>query len=375
MAFRIETPKKNSKTTGIDINHLLKKEITFFGPSFSSKKKEAFYTELNVLLKAGVSLKEGLELIEEAYKKEKDKQILISLINLLLSGASFSAAMEKNKIFTEYEYYSVKIGEETGRLQEVCKELGLFFGRKNEQKRNVINALSYPVIVLITAFFAILFMLQFVVPMFENIFKQNNVELPFLTRVIVNLSDFIQSYSWLFVVGIIGIIISTKLVNKKIWYQKIRTTILLKVPFLGELIRKMYIAQFTQAAALLTSAKVPMLYSIQLTKKMIPFYPLQMALVSVESQLLKGHSLSESLKPYEIFDRRMIALVRVAEETNQNQFIFERLTKQYNDDIQQQSKLLSTVLEPLIIVVLGAIVAVILVAMYLPMFKLSSVIS
>ena len=136
----------------------------------------------------------------------------------------------------------------------------------------------------------------------------------------------------------------------------------------------MCLAQFTQATALLTSAKVPMLHSIELTKKMIPFYPLQIALAAVEKELIKGRSLSESLKAFPVFDRRMVALVRVAEETNQNQFIFERLTTQYNDDIQQQSKLLTTILEPLIIIVLGAIVAVILVAMYLPMFKLSTVI-
>lgn len=375
MAFKIETNKQiTKKDAKFDLNQVLKKEITLFGASFSSKKKEALYTELSVLLKAGLSLKEGLELIEDAYKKDKDKKVILNLLDLLLSGASFSNAMQADKTFTEYEFYSVKIGEETGRLQEVCKELGLFFSGKNTQRRNVINALSYPVIVLTTAFFAILFMLQFVVPMFENIFKQNNVELPFLTLVIVRISEFFKDYSWMLLLGIVLLFVAAKVFRKKAWYQRYSTVFIQKIPFVGSLIKIMYLAQFTQATALLTSAKVPMLHSIELTKKMIPFYPLQTALASVEKELIKGRSLSESLRPFPVFDRRMVALVRVAEETNQNQFIFERLTTQYNDDIQQQSKLLTTILEPLIIIVLGAIVAVILVAMYLPMFKLSTVI-
>ena len=172
---------------------------------------------------------------------------------------------------------------------------------------------------------------------------------------------------------IIGVFILRKMVSKKTWYKKYTAKILLKIPFIGELLRKMYIGQFTQAVALLTTAKVPVLNSIQLTKKMIDFYPLQMALQDVEAKILSGTALSESLKVHKIFDSKMISLLKVAEETNQNEFIFERLTSQYNEEIQYKSKMLSTVLEPLIIIFLGALVAVILIAMYLPMFTLSTV--
>ena len=106
---------------------------------------------------------------------------------------------------------------------------------------------------------------------------------------------------------------------------------------------------------------------------MISFYPLQKALEIVEQDLLKGKSLSESLKPHALFDDKMVAMVKVAEETNQNEFIFERLNTQYNSQVQQKSKLLSTIMEPVIIMFVGVMVGVILIAMYLPMFKLSNV--
>lgn len=125
--------------------------------------------------------------------------------------------------------------------------------------------------------------------------------------------------------------------------------------------------------ALLTASKVPVVNSIQLVKQMINFYPIKTALETVEQHILKGESLSKSLSQHKLFDDKMIALVKVAEETNQTEFIFERLNLQYSTQVQQQSKMLSTIMEPIIILVVGVLVGVVLITMYLPMFKLSSV--
>ncbi len=374
MAFKLENIKSGQKSkSNFDLDAMLKTEISLFGNSFSNKKKEAFYTEISVLLNAGISLKDTLVLIANEQKKQKDKALLEHIVTTIVHGSSFSESIKSVKDFSEYEYYSIKIGEETGTLKKVTKELGLFFKRRNEQRRTVLNALSYPIVVLITAVLAVLFMLKYVVPMFEDIFKQNQVDLPWLTKVIIKTSVAFQNYFWICILLFLFLLIARKIVAKKIWYKKINAKFLLKIPFVGELLRKMYIGQFTQAVALLTTAKVPVLNSIQLTKKMIDFYPLQQALKTAESKILSGSNLSESLKEHKIFDAKMISLLKVAEETNQNEFIFERLTVQYNEEIQYKSKMLSTVLEPLIIIFLGALVAVILIAMYLPMFTLSSV--
>ena len=133
-------------------------------------------------------------------------------------------------------------------------------------------------------------------------------------------------------------------------------------------------AQFTQAVSLLTSSKIPILNSIQLVSKMIQFIPLQEDLLVIENEILKGSSLNESMKNCKMFDNKMISLVKVSEETNQTDFIFQQLNDQYNQEVTQQSKIMSTILEPFIILIVGVIVAVLLVAMYLPMFQLSNAI-
>ena len=375
MGFKLENISKieTTKSKSLESTSFLKKEIHLFGSSFSNKIKEDFYTEISVLLKAGINLKGALELIENSFQKKTHKEILRKLSDAIVSGASLSEVIKSEKEFSDYEYYSIKIGEETGTLAKVTEQLGAFYAKKNEQRRHLMSALTYPIIILSTAVLVVIFMLQFVVPMFEDIFRQQNVELPAITKFIISVSEFTKSYGLLILFGLFGLFFSRKLYHKKQWYKKTKDNLILKTPILGNFIKLLYLSQFTQAVALLTSSKVPVVHSIKLVKQMIDFYPLKSALQNVEKSIISGKSLSESLKLHNLFDDKMIALVKVAEETNQNEFIFERLNMQYTSEVERRSKLLSTVLEPFIIMIVGILVGVILIAMYLPMFKLSSV--
>lgn len=376
MSFKLENVSNSKKISGVkksELSSILQKEIVLFGNGFSNKLKEDFYTELAVLLSAGVSLKEGLELLYNSQKKKTAKQILGEIVAELIEGKSMSEVIHLQKAFTEYEYYSIKIGEETGTLAMVVKQLGAFYARKNQQRRDVISALTYPIIVFTTAFLVVLFMLNFVVPMFQDIFKQNKVELPGITRFIVGVSEFIKTYGLFLILGMIALFSSRFLFNKQQWYRRFKDRLLLKLPFFGNFIKTVYLSQFTQAVALLSASKVPVINSIQLVKKMIDFSPLQDALEKVEASILQGASLSESLASHSIFSDKMVALVKVAEQTNQTEFIFDRLNVQYHEQVQRQSKMMSTIMEPLIIVFVGVMVGIILIAMYLPMFKLGTV--
>lgn len=377
MGFKLENisteSSKNFSSSKEERTSLLKKEITLFGNSFSNKIKEDFYAELGVLLKAGVSLKEALSLLANSQKKKQNQQLLKNIVEKIVQGNSFSKALEEEKPFTEYEYYSLKIGEETGTLSKVIIQLSEFFARKNEQRRNVISALTYPVIIFSTASLVVIFMLQFVVPMFQDIFKQQRVELPIITQVVIKVSSMFNEYIYLFIIITILLFVLAVLLKNKTWYKKAQDFTLLRIPYWGNFVKTAYLSQFTQAVSLLMASKVPMVHSIRLVKQMILFYPLQVALEEVEKDILKGYNLSKSLKKHKIFNEKMLALVKVAEETNQNQFIFERLNQQYNTELQQKSKMLSAVMEPFIILFVGIMVGLILIAMYLPMFKLSSV--
>lgn len=377
MGFKIEPHIKNKKKTVKDksrLQSILETEIELFGKSFSNKKKFNFYLELGVLLNAGITLKGSLQIILENQKKKSDKSLFENIMKEIISGKSFSEVLRDTRKFSNYEFYSIKIGEETGNLAKIVQQLALFYEKRIEQRRVVVAALTYPVIILTTAVIVIIFMLSYVVPMFQDIFRQNNVELPWITEVIINTSSFVRKYLWVIFLVLLCLIISYRFFKKDKKIRKITDYLLLKIPVFGSFISKVYLAQFTQAVSLLTSSKIPMLNSIQLVGKMINFSPLKDDLLKVEDKILEGFSLNESLKSTRMFDNRMIALVKVSEETNQTNFIFNQLNEQYSQEVTQQSKVMSTILEPFIILIVGVIVAILLIAMYLPMFQLSNAI-
>lgn len=374
MGIKLEKVNNGGKREKSSFSELFQKEITLFGSSFSIKVKEQFYAELGVLLNSGISLKTALDLIAEMQKKQKHRLLIEGLANEIIKGSSLASAMQKNTSFSSYEFQAVKIGEQTGQLPQIANDLRGFFHRKTELRRQLISSLSYPFIVLVTACLVVFFMLRYVVPMFVDIFKQNQVELPWLTQVIVNLSNFvIQDGIWL-LLGLVILIICLKVISKKKWYYRLIGKIQLTLPVLGNYLKKIYLIQFTQAMALLTHAKIPVVNGVAMVRDMIHFHPLEKTLYEIEKDIITGTKLNEAFQKHPFYDKKIIALLKVAEETNQTEYIFQKLYDQYSTETKYQGQIISNVLNFLLTLFVGIIVGVILIAMYLPMFKLSSVI-
>ena len=186
--------KKQEKETSVF--DFLNKDIRLFENQLNDKKKERFYSELNILFSAGVDIKTALELIEEEQLKKADKELFGNIRELIVNGGSLSEAIRTTGKFSTYEYYSIKIGEESGRLPEVLEELAVFFSKKIRQKRLVLNALSYPSIVFLTAFGAIFFMMKFIVPMFADVFLRFGGDLPYITKLIIKISKAFSLYAY-----------------------------------------------------------------------------------------------------------------------------------------------------------------------------------
>ncbi len=325
-----------------------------------------------LLLESGVDIKTTLELICEDINNKKDKILIEEIKERVINGLSLSEAVEKSGKFSSYEYYSLKIGEESGKILDVLQDLSQFFNRKIEQKRQIISAFSYPLMVLCTAIVVVFFMLKFIVPMFSDVFKRFNNDLPYLTKLVLNLSNVFSKYFYIVFLIILTIIAVLYIFRKKDWYRNYSSKILLSIPLIGEIARKIYIARFCLSMELLMSSKTPIMNAIKLLKIMIGFYPIEVSLQTIEKDILQGSSLNESMAKFKIFDKRMVSLIRVAEEVNQLDVIFNKLKTQYSKEVEHQTSLIGSVLEPVMIIFIGIFVAIILVSMYLPMFKLST---
>lgn len=374
MGIKIQQHNAQDKNTSSSFQELMKKDVTFFGTTFNSKRKEDFYTELSVLLTAGITLSKALDLMEGSLKKNELKLIVADINRNIVAGKSLFEILQANKHFTPYEFYAIKIGEQTGKLAEVTSDLALFFKDKNEQRRQVISALSYPIIVLLTAMAVVSFMMWYIVPMFVGIFKQRNVELPAITRWVINLSNFLTSYGWLLFIISLSLFAIFKSVKKQDWVKIPLDNFKIKIPLFGHFIKKVYITQFTHTMALLTKARVPVVNALGMVREMIQFHPLQKVLLNIENDIAQGARLSDSFSKHPLFDKKMIALLKVAEETNQTEFVFNKLKEQYSAELKYRSQMITAILNPIFLIIIAIIVGVILIAMYLPMFKLSSII-
>jgi type IV pilus assembly protein PilC len=378
MAIEINKLKANQKKTsdpkteGKGIFDFLNKDISLFGTQLKDKKKENFYTELGILIISGIDIRTALEIITEEQKAGADRELFGKINSDVINGDSLSEAILKTGKFTMYEYFSLKIGEESGRMKEVLSDLASYFTKKIKQRRQLSAAFTYPSMVVATAIIAVTFMLNFIVPMFMDVFKRFNSEIPAITSAVITASAMFRKYGGLVLLGILFLVIWILLSRTKPWYRRYSSKLLLKLPFFGEITRKIYITRFCQSMSLLLGAKTPMLKSIQLVRQMIGFYPYEKALDAIEKGILHGEPLYIGMQKTKLFDTRIISLTRVAEEVNQLDTMFTRLGNQYSDELEYRTSMLNNLLEPLMIVLVGGLVAFILIAMYLPLFQLSS---
>jgi type IV pilus assembly protein PilC len=350
--------------------NFLNRDIQLGFGGISDRVKESFYLELWTMLDAGVDIRTALELVRDEQKKKKARELFNNVLNQVVAGSTLSGALRKNSQFSSYEYFSVQIGEETGKLLQVLKELSLFFQKKIKQRRQVIGALMYPMVVLVVAFGAVSFMLTYVVPMFSDVFKRFGTDLPAVTKMVIALSAFLKAYSGLFLLVLVGLGAGIFWQRKKSWFRKYAAALLLKTPVVGPIIQKIYLSRFANTMALLVSAKIPIIQAIQLTRQMITFYPVENSLKAIEEQIMHGISLHKSLGAYSVYPPKMVSMIKVGEEVNQLELFFTRIAEQYSNEVEYQANLLNKLLEPLIIVILGLVVGIVLIAMYLPLFKL-----
>ncbi|MGD2034791.1 MAG: type II secretion system F family protein [Bacteroidales bacterium] len=363
--------KRGSKGKGMNFD-FLNREISFRKKKISDIKKERFYSQLGVLFSSGIDLGSALQIFNEDKHSQSHKKIFSRVFDDVIGGMSFSEALKKTGQFSNYEYYSIKVGEESGKLHEVLGELADYFALRVQQRRQLTGALSYPVMVMIVAAGAVIFMLNVVVPMFAGVFQRFGGELPGITKKVLALSDWFSDHLFMIFLVIAGFATAIAYLKKHDWFKKYSALFVLRIPFLGRLTSRLMHARFCHSLSLLTLTQVPLLEALEMVKKMIGFYPFQEAIGNIQKEIEKGGQMHVSMSRQNIFEQRLVSLTKVGEEVNQVGQLYARLYKQYTDEVKHLTSVMGNMLEPVMILAVGLMVMVILIAMYLPLFQLST---
>ncbi len=335
------------------------------------KDKAVFSRQFAALINAGVAIVRSLGVLSEQCENPKLKQALLDISSEVQNGVNLSDAMRKHPDCFDGLYVSmVQAGEVGGVLDEVLNRLAKLLEDVARLQNQIKSALSYPVVVGFIAVAIFLGMTIFLIPIFANIFEDIGVELPALTQFLMAASKLLRSY-WLLVVigGFVALVFAYKQYYKTEVGKQTIDRLSLKMPLFGDLIQKSSVARFSRTFGSLTRSGVPILTSLEIVRDTSGNQVVANAIDSAKEEVQQGGIISLALQKYEVFPPMAIQMISIGEETGELDAMLMKVADFYEDEVEQAVKALTSILEPIMIVVLGGMVGTILLAMYLPMFK------
>jgi len=332
--------------------------------------------QLSIMLNAGIPIVSAFNILIEQVKNVKLKRIIRDIKEQIEAGSSFSNALRAYPdVFSSLYVNMVESGESSGTLDAVLQKLVIAMEKDLALKRKLKGALIYPAMVSIVAIAVIALILTFVIPTFSKMYADSGMQLPFLTRLVISTSNFLRSYILiiLLVFLFIGVVYTVAKKKSKKFRMEV-DSLKLKLPLLGILILKTSIARFSSILSMLTAGGVSILEAIDIGAKTSGNLIIENALNKIREAVKEGSNLSEPIQKSGIFPDMVSQMVSVGEETGKLEDMLLKVSQYYEEEVDTSVKNLTTMLEPIIIVFLGVIVGTLVIAMYLPIFKLGQTI-
>ncbi|MAX78754.1 MAG: hypothetical protein CL843_01080 [Crocinitomicaceae bacterium] len=364
--MKIEQHKKRSSSTERRSGSPVKKKKG----KLKLAVKIHFYRQLSSLLEAGMDLHSCLSLIQTSDPKGK-LFFLPPLIQKIEGGQGLAESLKQTGNFSTFEIESLHAAEQSGLMVQVLNNLLEYFEFRSKISKTIVGALSYPALLLTVSVAVIFFMLRFVVPLFEDIYRQMNRELPAITQYLISASNFFQVYSlWIFLlicVAVFGVLQLLKNEDFKARFE----AVLYKSPILGSFYINILKSKLTSLIHFLIQAKVPLNLIVSYCAQSSTSVLLYREMTDVQHQIERGNSLTEALNQSRFFNISDKSLIRLGEETKNLELSFGQISKQLQERLEFEANMLNKVLEPILISFVAIFIALVLVSLYLPLFSVS----
>ncbi|MFH0774725.1 MAG: type II secretion system F family protein [bacterium] len=338
--------------------------------------KVLFSRQFSTLINAGIPVIQCLNILVDQTKKNVFKGVLRDIRTNIESGEFISASLAKHPDAFDTLYVSmVKAGEVGGVLDEVLDRLALYLENIAELKRKVVGAMVYPIMIIFVAVIVVGFLLVFVIPQFKEVFKIFGSKLPAPTQMLIDLSNFLVKQGWIIVVVVIGIVMFFGTLIKRVPAVKFRWhKLILKVPLIGDLLLKVAVARFTRTLGTLARSGVPILEALEICATTSGNKVIEAAILDGRTAIKEGERISESLKTANVFPPIVVQMISIGEETGALDSMLFKVADYYDKEVDATVAALASIIEPVLIVFLGVVVGFIVIAMYLPIFSLPSMI-
>lgn len=350
-------------------------DLPFLGGGVKIDDLVVFSRQLATMVSAGLPIVQSLDILSEQIEKKQLKTVVSLVKKDVETGASLSEAMAKHpKVFSDLFINMVSAGETSGMLDEILDRVAAYLEATSRLMKKISSALVYPIVVIVMAFVITLFMLIKVVPTFKGIFSGLGGELPTPTLILMKISDTLRQYFPI----VFGIIVGISIVVARYIHTpggRLRFDFfILKIPLVGKLVRKMAISRFARTLSTLTKSGVPILSALEIVGKTSGNKVIEVAVHNVRDSIKEGESIAAPLAKAGVFPPLVVRMISVGEQTGSLEEMLSKISDFYDMDVTTSVEALTSLIEPLVMIFLGLVIGSIVVALYMPIFKIGELI-
>jgi type IV pilus assembly protein PilC len=344
---------------------------TFGSGKVGTKEIAIFFRQFSVMIDAGLPLVQCLEILAANQENQAFQKILTGVRTTVEGGATLANAMRGYPVvFDDLTTNMIEAGETGGILDIILQRLATYVEKAVRLKSAVKSALIYPVAVVSMAVVIVGALLKWVVPIFANLFAGLGVNLPLPTRIVMGLSGFVQTFWWVFIVGVVAIFFGIKQIRKHPRGRYYFDKILLHVPVIGTLLRKIAVGRFTRTLGTLITSGVPILEGLTITAKTSGNAVLEEALLKVRKAIEEGRTIVDPLRECGVFPNMVTQMIGVGEATGAMDSMLQKIADFYEEEVDAATKDMLAMLEPFIIGALGIMIGGIVISLYMPLFAM-----
>jgi type IV pilus assembly protein PilC len=350
--------------------------LKFGGARVKTKELVIFTRQFATMVNSGLPLVQCLDILSKQSETAHFRSVISDVMHDVESGSTLSESLARRPAaFDSLFVNMVDAGEAGGILDDILSRLATYLEKAEALKRKVKSAMTYPTVVLTVAVGATVFMLLFIIPTFARIFADFGGELPLPTKIVMDMSNFLKGYWWLLAGVIVGAVTMIKRYYKTASGRMRIDRMLLRMPILGEVLRKASIARFTRTLGTMISSGVPILTALDITARTAGNKVIEAAIIATKGSIGEGETIAAPLKESAVFPPMVVQMIAVGEETGALDKMLDKIAAFYDDEVNVAVDTLTSVIEPIMIVVMGLLVGGMVIAMYLPMFKLINVVA
>lgn len=342
------------------------------GKGVPLKELQVFTRQLSTLLGSGIPILQSLEVLSQSQRSPGMSIALKSMVNDINQGRRFGEAMAEHPlVFDRFYVNMVKAGEESGNIDQILNRLAVYIEKAAKVKGQIKGAMVYPIAILSVAFLVVSGLMIFVIPKFEAVFASSGQDLPGLTKMVVAMSKIFMSYWWAIIGGVAGSVFFVINYYRTDDGKKTIDTVLIDIPYVGDLIQKSAVARFTRTLSTLLASGVSIMEALEIASRVTGNVVIETALIRAREAISEGKSLTVPLSKEKYIPQMVTQMIGVGEQTGAIDQMLNKVADFYEDEVDVAVSALTSVMEPLMMVVLGGIIAFIVVAMYLPIFNMA----